>query len=219
MPKLHDVQAEQQRALDRVRSLAGEFGLYLAGGTALAFHLGHRTSLDVDLFSVEASLDLEALHRALASFPDFELDSLTDAALRCRLGGVPLDIVRYPYPPLAPPLAGPGSFPIAGLADLATMKLSAAARRGIRRDFWDLYEIFRNGTPSLGDAVDTYVERYGVKESDLYHVLRSLTYFGDAEADAVLPLGMTEPLWQQIRAWFTDNVPRVSRARFPGRAL
>ena len=46
--------AEDQRCtLDILRPVAERFGLYLAGGTALTIHLGHRLSRDVDLFSLE----------------------------------------------------------------------------------------------------------------------------------------------------------------------
>jgi hypothetical protein len=197
---------EQRRALDRLRPLAERLGLYLAGGTALSFHLGHRLSRDVDLFSLEPGLDIEQARRVVAALPDFEADSVTDVTLRFRIGAVPIDIVRYPYPLLNPTCAGPGRFPIASLEDLATMKLSAAARRGIRRDFWDLYEMFTRQTPSLEQALDSYVRRYGVNESDLYHVLKALTYFDDAEADPLLPLGLSNERWEKIKGWLVEHV-------------
>jgi hypothetical protein len=45
-----------------------------------------------------------------------------------------------------------------------------------------------------------------VHESDLYHVLKFLTYFGDAEADAVMPLGLTAEKWEQIKTWLVEHV-------------
>jgi hypothetical protein len=60
---------------------------------------------------------------ALAELPDTEVTSMTDAALRLRVGGVPVDIVRYPYALLQPAGEGPDRFPIASLEDLATMTL------------------------------------------------------------------------------------------------
>ena len=59
MAKPNEPTAAQHRALDRVRPLTERLRLYLAGGTALAFHLHHRTSRDVDLFSLQPELDLE----------------------------------------------------------------------------------------------------------------------------------------------------------------
>jgi hypothetical protein len=52
-----------------------------------------------------------------------------------------------------------------------------------------------------------------VKESDIYHVLRALTYFDDAEADALLPDGMTAEKWAEIKAWFLEHAPRALRSR------
>jgi len=216
MAESHGLAEDQRRALDRLKPAASALGLYLAGGTALTFHLGHRLSRDVDLFSQDPSLDLERARRAFAALPEFEVDSLTDATLRFRMGGVPVDLVRYPYALLNPPDAGPDAFPIASLEDLSTMKLSAVSRRGIRRDFWDLYEMFSRRTPSLDQALDSYLRRYGVKESDLYHVLKSLTYFDDAEADALLPLGLTNERWEEIKRWFIAHTGDALRTRIAG---
>lgn len=213
MAKSHELAEDQRRALDRLRPSAFGLGLYLAGGTALAFNLGHRVSRDLDLFSLDPSLDLERARRAFAALADVEIDSLTDASLRFRIGAVPVDVVRYPYPLLNPPGDGPDHFPIASLEDLATMKLSAAARRGIRRDFWDLFEMFHRQTPTLDQALDSYLRRYGVKEADLYHVLRALTYFDDAEADELFPLGLTAARWEEIKSWFVENVRDALRTR------
>jgi hypothetical protein len=198
--------------LDRLKPLAESLGLYLAGGAAIALHLGHRVSRDLDLFSRTPALDLEQVRATLAVVPNTEIISMTDAALRLRLDGVPVDIVRYPYAPLDQTWQGPGGFPIASLEDLTTMKLSAVARRGIRRDFWDLYAIFHGASLTLERALADYTRRYGVKESDLYHVLRALTYFDDADADPLLPDGMTPAQWTEIKAWFTEHVPIVMRA-------
>lgn len=204
---------DQRRALDRLKPSANTLGLYLAGGTAIAFHLRHRVSRDIDLFSRASTLDLERVRSALVELPDTEVTSMTDAALRLQVAGTPVDVVSYPYPLLRHTVDGPADFPTASLEDLATMKLSAVARRGIRRDFWDLYEILRDGAPTLDQALASYVRRYGVKESDLYHVLRALTYFDDAEADTLFPEGMTASKWAEVKAWFVEMAPAALRDR------
>jgi hypothetical protein len=211
MAESTELAERQRRALDRLRPLADSLGLYLAGGTAVASHLGHRVSRDIDLFSREPDLDLTAVHAAMTALPGVEVVSMTDAALHVRLEGLPVDVVRYPYRPLQEPRSDPGQFPVASLEDLAVMKLSAIARRGIRRDFWDLYAIVASRALSLEQALRSYVRRYGVRQSDLYHVLRALTYFDDAEADALLPEGLSTEAWTEITAWFTSEVPTVLR--------
>lgn len=62
--------------------------------------------------------------------------------------GVPVDVVRYRYPLLEPTDVF-ASVHVAGLRDLAAMKLGAVARRGIRRDFWDLRAVLEHGARVL----------------------------------------------------------------------
>jgi len=146
--------------------------LYLAGGTGIAVHRGHRTSLDIDLFSKAAEFELDgARTELLAKIPSVRVLEQTDVTLRVRCGNVPLDIVRYPYALLDPTGVGPSGITLAGLRDLASMKLAAIARRGIRRDFWDLWEIVRGGLSHV-DIAESYLEKFGVAEADLYHVLK-----------------------------------------------
>ncbi len=139
---------EQLRALDRLKIVPGFEQLYLAGGSAVAFHLEHRRSVDLDLFSLTADVDLERFRdRAAQLVPGLGVMAVTDVSARFEVDGVPVDIVRYPYAPIETPEPGPADVPVASLADLAAMKLAAIARRGIRRDFWDLYSIIDSGRP------------------------------------------------------------------------
>lgn len=212
MGKPSRVAQAQLRALDRLRSVEALADFYLAGGTAIAFHLGHRQSLDLDLFSKTLDVDLDAVRAAvMEALPSTKVLGATDASLRVRCDDTPVDIVRYAYPPLDPPTPGPSAFPVATLRDLATMKLAAVARRGIRRDFWDLEEIARHGL-SLADAATAYLERFGVAEADLYHVLRALTFFDDAEREPVLPGGLTPKRWAEIKRFFQTEAPKLLEA-------
>lgn len=200
---------EQRRALDRLKSVRGIERFYLAGGTAIAIHLRHRKSVDLDLFSLSADVDLSAVAEAIRiAVPDLHVLGITDAALRIRVGEVPVDMVRYPYAPLEAPTPGPQEFPLASLRDLAAMKLAAIARRGLRRDFWDLHAIAEAGL-SLQETANAYLMKYGVSDSDLYHVLRALTYFGDAEKDPVYPRGLTPAKWERIKSFFLVEAPKV----------
>jgi hypothetical protein len=107
MGKLTGLAKEQRRALDRLTTVPGIERFYLAGGSAIAAHLGHRRSLDLDLFSAPGSVDLHALaEAATAVLPDTAILGTTDVSLRLRVGRVPVDLVRYPYAPLDPPEVG-----------------------------------------------------------------------------------------------------------------
>ncbi len=158
----------QRRTLDRLSRLPPLREYYLAGGTAIAAHLGHRRSLDLDLFSRKPGTDLESPRRAIINeFDNAAVVDASDVTVRMQVDGMPLDLVRYPYPLVGRTTLGPGEFPMAGLRDLAAMKLAAISRRGIRRDFWDLFAIVDTGRVTLANAARTYVTRFGVAESDV----------------------------------------------------
>ena len=196
----------QLRALDRLKSVRGIDRFYLAGGAAIAVHLHHRVSNDLDVVGPKRAsfAPFQALARLRSH--DVKVVSVGDATLHMEIGGVPVDVVRYPYPLLEEPLSGPAGFPVAGLLDLATNKLAAIAKRGLLRDFCDLYEIGKSGV-SLSAACAAYVKRFHVAESDLYHVTLGLTWFEDAETETVRPKGMTDKLWKTIRRYFEEQAP------------
>ena len=213
MGKSPSLAPQQQRTLARLKPLLDEHGLYLAGGGGVAHHIGHRQSLDIDLFSLQPDIDLARFRdEAIVSLEDAKTLGLTDATLRLEISGAPVDVVKYMYAPLDPPELGPEGVLVAGERDLATMKLAAVSQRGIRRDFWDLYELLHHGI-SLGEALDFYATRFGASHSDLYHVLRALTYFDDAEWDQVMPMGMTNADWRKIRGYFEQAAPSELKAR------
>ncbi len=214
MARSNTLTREQQRALDRLSQANALREFYLAGGTAIGLHLGHRTSVDLDLFSMDAHVLLDDLRLSLVTqLPEFEVVNVSDATIQGRMLGIPVDIVRYPYPPLEPPETRGRAVPLASLLDLATMKLSAIARRGLRRDFWDLHEIIQRSELDLSSVSDAFKRRFGRSDADLYHVLRALTHFDDADAETTLPRGMSAARWRTIRAWFEAAAPDELRRR------
>jgi hypothetical protein len=184
-------------------------GFYLAGGSAIALHLGHRRSEDLDFFTVSKRTTLAGIKRAaLDGLKDARVLAETDATARILTGGVPVDFVRYPYPLLERPERGPHGISLACLRDLAAMKLAALAKRGLRRDFWDLHVILESGL-TLRDCADAYLRRFGMHEPELYHVARALTFFDDAEKDPILPQGMTTSGWTGIKRAFSKLGPSL----------
>jgi hypothetical protein len=191
----------QHRALARLSREHLLDDLYLAGGVGVALYLHHRRSVDLDFFSRRIDLDLDRTADRLAAI-GAEIIELTDAAVSSVVESVPVDIVRYPYRLIGRLAHAPENTRLASLRDLAAMKLAAIARRGIRRDFWDLYEIVARGSASLSTTLDDYARKFGRARADVYHVIRSLTWFEDAERDRVLPRGMTVAKWRAVRTWF-----------------
>lgn len=207
----------QRRALAGLKQLGVLDGVYLAGGAAVAEHLRHRTSNDLDFFSLSAELDIEGVRRRVLSASKAVVVAQSDATLKLVVSGAMVDFVCYPYPPLARFKSGPEGVRVAGLRDLAVMKLAAIARRGVRRDYWDLYEILTRSRVSLRSACDDYVVKFGVAEADLYHVLRAVGWFEEAESDPAFPKGLTKARWAVIREWFEPRPAKELLRRTSGR--
>lgn len=200
---------EQLLALGRVARLPQAKALHLVGGSAIAIYFGHRRSEDLDIFSLVPDVDLHAVRASLAvSVPALVVRGETDVTLKVAADGAIIDFVRYPYAPLEAPTPGPGGVLIASVRDLGAMKLSAIATRGIRRDFWDVFVMAKSGH-SLAQMAADFRAKFGQQASDLYHVFRALTYFDDAEADPILPRGMTPLLWTEVRTYFSREAPRL----------
>jgi hypothetical protein len=197
---------EQREALAQLGRPAAECGFYLAGGTALAAHLGHRQSQDLDWFTGEHIEDPLALAKELQDRgAELHVGSVGRAALHGDVRGVRTSFLEYPHPTLAPLLAWPEvGCQLGSLDDLAAMKLLAIDQRGAKRDFIDVHALAINARP-LADMLELYRRKFGVE--DLTRVLYSLTYFGDAELNP-MPRMSREIAWERIKvdicAWVKD---------------
>ncbi len=202
-----EVLTESQQALLELLSRIPEVRtFYLAGGTALALQLGHRRSRDFDFFRPKefAPQDLLSALRETA-----ELDVLFEAAgtLTVSLRDVPASFFRYDYPLLRLPHESPWSLLVADSEDIAAMKLAALAGRGSRKDFVDLY-FYANQIAPLEQTFERFQEKYRGVSMDPYHLLRSLTFFDDAEAEAMPDL-MAGVTWDEIKGFFRAEAARL----------
>jgi hypothetical protein len=112
-----------------------------------------------------------------------------DAALKLSVGSAMVDLARYPCRPRGRFEPEPEGVRGAGLRDLAVMKLAAIARRGAQRDCRDPHAIRGHRHLAPRAAGDDYVAKSGVSVADLYHVLRAVGWFEDAESEAPCPKG------------------------------
>jgi hypothetical protein len=170
----------------------------LAGGTGLALQLGHRQSDDLDFFLAELP-DAGRLHERLRSFGTYETLQESGHTLTVLLGGTKLSFSKTNDPFLFPGIPYRG-FSIADVRDIALMKLLAITNRGSRKDFIDLYIILRE-PPSLQDYFAMLPEKYDPSILNTYNILKSLTYFEDAENEP-LPRMLVPFRWEECKAFF-----------------
>jgi hypothetical protein len=174
----------------------------LAGGTALALQLGHRISLDLDLFR-HGEFDEMALRVSLADVGQLEVQSMSAGTLHAMLQGVRLSFLRSEVPFLYEPVLYRG-LQLADARDIAAMKVIAVAGRGSKKDFVDLHAYFETGA-TFGDLMAIVQRRYRDTEFNAMHLLRSLVYFDDAEAEP-MPRMLAKVAWPRVRRRLEDEV-------------
>ena len=180
---------ELLRGLQQIPALAG-YGL--AGGTSLALQLGHRVSVDIELFG-EVPFEDEEVVPYLAQIGPFTLIKRSENIFVAVVQGIKVDLVRYAYRRLAPFVVEDG-VRMFGLADIAAMKLGAIAGRGSRKDFIDLHVLMEHF--SKEQLWEVYRAKF--PDSSEFLLRKSLTYFTDAEREAMPEMHI--PLtWEEVK--------------------
>lgn len=164
---------------------------YLGGGTAIAVHLRHRQSRDLDFFFDEPA-DLDELQTRLRSQGPFAVTRRAAGTLTGLLGTTRLQFLQTglerPEHRLEPtiPVAG---LPVAGLGDLLALKLNAIAGRAQLRDYFDLMTIEQQAGRSVEEGIALFLARYRPAHPDsaITPILLGLGYLDDVADDPFLP--------------------------------
>lgn len=169
---------------------------FLAGGTALALYLGHRISVDLDLFT-DLKFDSNALFEDLKRSYSITSCSLSTNSLgmfiQTKKNDVKVDFIRHSYP-LLNPVQHFGDIRLFSIEDLAAMKLNAIANRGAKKDFFDIVALLDHF--SLPQLLQFFEEKY--TQLNCFTVLKSLIYFDDADLEPD-PISLRDMRWDNIK--------------------
>jgi len=180
---------------------------YLAGGSAAAFHLGHRISIDLDFFT-PVDFETNVLLTRLQTIGTLKVQQQSAGTLVGLLAKTQISFFYYGYPLLKTADIYRG-IRIASLLDIALMKITAISQRGRRRDFVDLYFICQSGY-SLANLLRQIPAKFSSLEYPSYHLLRALVYFDDAENDPRLKM-LAPYNWRDIKHFFESEVSDLMR--------
>lgn len=182
-------------------------GTYMAGGSALALHFGHRISVDFDFFT-NISFSSEKLAEDLKKIGNFKTQTVLDDTLLGVFNNVKFSIFYYQYP-LVFPLLDYLGIKIADPKEIGAMKIAAVMDRGSKKDFIDLYFLSKKGIV-LDDCLDYYQKKYGVLANNIYSIITSLSYFVDAE-QSDMPEMMENVSWEEVKKFFEKEVVRLGK--------
>ena len=178
----------------------------LAGGTALALQIGHRMSLDLDFFTVSA-FDVEPVISAIRTTGrNFRVLAEGEGHLVMDIEGVKFSLFRYYYPFLDKPVRHQG-VSIAGILDIAAMKIIAVSQRGTKRDFVDMYFILQN--IPFYKVAEHMVRRFGKERVNPVLIGKALSYFADADSNPE-PEYTKKVKWEKIKTFFKQHAKQFT---------
>ena len=171
----------------------------LVGGTALALQLGHRKSIDLDFFT---SMDIDTIILENQLEQIYKISDVASNKNGLSLfieypeksnNMVKVDFVKYQYGLLRKLIVIDG-IRLLSIEDIIPMKLSAAANRGTKKDFFDLYFLLQ--VYSLKEMMKLFEQKFSNYNN--FYIVKSLTYFDDAEND-IDPVLMTPCSWSEVK--------------------
>jgi hypothetical protein len=186
---------------------------YLGGGTAIAVHLAHRVSRDLDFFFHHESIDLDKLARRLSVAGPFAVTERSTGTLNGIFSATKVQFLHAdearPQHLLEPPEEVDG-LQIAGLSDLMAMKLKVVGDHGELRDYFDLMTIEQRTGRTADEGLALFVARFQPEypQQAINHILLGLGYFDDVDPDDALPV----PRGQIVDYW-TRRQPEIVAAR------
>lgn len=179
-----------------------KFGFYLAGGTALALQLGHRTSLDFDFYTQRKFNNKELLSELEKKFKKVILIQKPEQTLIVKINEIEASFFHYPYPLIYPSVEVEGA-PLASKEDIAAMKIIAISDRGTKRDFIDIYFLLKEF--SLKEIFKIVKKKY--PNFNIYIGLRGLTYFVNAEKEQKRKLYLFRSVsWHRLKKFLIKEV-------------
>lgn len=186
----------------------------LAGGTSLSLRLGHRMSVDIDLFTnVEYnSLDFKRYEDYLSSrflyFECVDTTGITALGKTYYVGESEDDNVKvdmFYHNDFSDPFETIDGIRLLSLDDVAAMKTDVVRRKGRKKDFWDLHELLNHYT------IEQLLELHRARNEWQHDREEILTNFTDFElADQFLdPVCLRNKAWGLIKDDFCELLATI----------
>lgn len=191
--------------LKKIAPVVRKQEFYLAGGSGLALQIGHRISEDLDFFKA-APFDSD---RLFFQFRDVSESSeqimIESRTLVAVFEGVRCSFFHYGVPLVFSPLIYAG-VDVADWRDILAEKFKTISQRACKKDFFDVFAVMRLKSIAVEEAVSLFRKRFESTGINLYHVLRSLTYFEEAEGEPdPVVTGVVAFSWEEVKSFFVKH--------------
>lgn len=130
----------------------------LVGGTALALQINHRTSTDIDLFTLKPQSALEIIDNFNKKYKNVKVEIGEDDFTRIYVNDIKVELVQYNEKLIEEPINKSG-IKLVNLNEISAMKLEAIRTRTEPRDFIDIAYLLKD--IPLKKMFELYKEKFG----------------------------------------------------------
>lgn len=176
----------------------------LVGGTALSLYLGHRLSIDIDLFTDAkyGSIDfnhIETLLRNKFAYVQGDFGQFAGLGKSYLIGTQKENVVKldlfYSMDPFFESFAYHEGVRMATIPEIIAMKMDIVQRGGRKKDFWDLHELLDNYSPY--DMITLHKKRFEWTHDENL-IRKNFTNFLTADNDFD-PVCLKGKIWEFIK--------------------
>lgn len=184
---------------------------YLAGGTALALQIRHRESFDFDLFQ-NKNISFQMKGKIKNVFKDFSIKTLVDTGDEFSFAldnEIKITFLYYYWPPVFPLIKKTVFIPILSIREIALTKAFTIGKRGMYRDYFDLYVIIKKGYYTLKKIIEGCKKKYNEVFSERMF-LEQLSYTDDIiKENAIKFLDEEEVAIKDINKFFKKEIKKL----------
>ncbi len=168
--------------IKQLQSLPDLNNFYLVGGTSLALQLGHRNSIDIDLFT-QTDFDENKIIKLLQNKYKTEEIFRRKNTIIALVDNIKPDFIKHDYPLINAPVTQEG-ITYLSKEDIAAMKIHAIIQSGKRlKDFIDIYFLLQQF--SMEQIINFFSKKYSYTNPLI--ALKAVTYFDDIDENTDPP--------------------------------
>lgn len=201
---LEAIKLERQKVFKKLTAFPNFF---LVGGTALALQIGHRISVDFDLFS-EKDLSKDLFNKIKRVFKDSNINRIVNRSghLGVVVDGVKIDFVFCEFPFISDMIDFEG-IKMVPISEIAAMKAYALSFRGTLKDYVDMYFILKDGYANLQEIEKIADKKYGA-EFNIKLFIQQLVWWEDLKRENIEFL--KEPVSEeQMKKFFEQEISKI----------